>query len=72
MKTYPVYLDGKLSFTENTFAVTNPADNEVVGKMSSIGRPQVATAIHDSHEAFRLWRQLPGKARGDFLHQIAH
>src|SRR4029077_12567973 len=25
----------------------------------------------DAHEAFSHWRQLPGKARGDFLHQIA-
>src|SRR5215468_8859074 len=71
MKTYPVYLNGKLSFTEKTIVVSNPADNEAFAKMSVVDRPAVAQAIRDAHDAFAQWRQLPGKARGDFLHQIA-
>jgi succinate-semialdehyde dehydrogenase/glutarate-semialdehyde dehydrogenase len=71
MKTYPVYINGKLSFTEKTIVVTNPADNVGFAKMSVVDRPAVAQAIHDAHEAFGQWRRLPGKARGDFLHQIA-
>jgi len=71
MKTYPVYLNGKLSFTEKTIVVSNPADNEAFAKMSAVDRPAVAQAIRDAQDAFTQWRQLPGKARGDFLHQIA-
>jgi succinate-semialdehyde dehydrogenase/glutarate-semialdehyde dehydrogenase len=71
MKTHPVYLNGKLTFTENSFVVTNPANNESFAKMSAVDRPAVAQAIQDAHAAFVQWRQLPGKARGDFLHQIA-
>src|SRR4051812_12567383 len=71
MKTYPVYLNGKLRLTENSLVVTNPADNESFAKMSVVDLPGVAQAIRDAHDAFSPWRQLPGKARGDFLHQIA-
>ncbi len=71
MKTYSVYLNGKLTVTDETYAVTNPANGETVAQMSTVGRPVVAQAIKDAHEAFSGWKQLPGKARGEFLRQIA-
>jgi succinate-semialdehyde dehydrogenase/glutarate-semialdehyde dehydrogenase len=71
MKTYPVYLNGKLTVTDNTFPVTNPANGETLAQMSSVDRPVVAQAVADAHAAFALWRRLTGKARGDYLHQIA-
>jgi len=71
MKTYPLYLNGKLTYTENTFSVLNPANGEAFARMCSVERPIVAQAIQDAHEGFKQWRQLPGKARGELLHQIA-
>ena len=72
MKTYPVYLNGELTFTENSYVVNNPATEEAVARMSVVDRPVVFQAIADGHAAFPAWRQLPGKARGDLLYKIAN
>src|SRR2546428_2534221 len=39
--------------------------------MCAVERPAVAKAIQDAHAAFLAWRQLPGKKRGEWLHQLA-
>ena len=72
MKTYPVYLNGELTFNEDTYVVTNPANGEPLGRMSTVSKPMVAQAIEDAHAAFGHWRQMTGKARGDMLHQVAN
>ncbi len=72
MKTYPVYLNGELTLLEDTYVVTNPANGEALGRMSSVTTPMVAQAIKDAHTAFGHWRHLTGKARGDMLHQVAN
>src|SRR5437667_1120181 len=71
MKTYPLYLNGQLTMTEDTYPVANPATGQPVARMCRGGQPVVAQAIQDAHAAFLAWRQLPGKKRGQWLHQIA-
>src|SRR5882672_7517069 len=71
MKTYPVYLNGELTITEKTYEVTNPAKGEAVARMSQVERAAVAQAIEHAHAAFRSWRNLPGKKRGELLRQVA-
>ncbi len=70
MKTYPVYLNGALTITENAFVVANPANAEPLGRMSTVTRPVVAQAIKDAHAAFGMWRQLSGRGRGELLHKV--
>jgi succinate-semialdehyde dehydrogenase/glutarate-semialdehyde dehydrogenase len=72
MKIYPIYLNGELTVTETTYVVTNPAKAEPIGRMSSVDRPVVAQAIQDAHTAFKSWRQLPGKGRGELLYQVGN
>src|SRR6267142_2543640 len=71
MKTYSVYLIGELTTTEKTYEVTNPAKGEAVARMSQLDRAAVAQAIQHAHAAFRSWRNLPGKKRGELLRQVA-
>jgi succinate-semialdehyde dehydrogenase/glutarate-semialdehyde dehydrogenase len=71
MKAYPLYLNGELTITEDTYPIKNPATDEVFARMSSVDRPGVAKAIQDAHTAFLSWRQLPGKGRGEMLNQVA-
>jgi len=71
MKTYSVYLNGELTITEKTYEVTNPAKGEAFARMSQVERPVVAQAIQHAHAAFAMWRNLPGKKRGELLRQIA-
>ena len=71
MKTYPVYLNGDFICTEETIPVVNPAKEEVVARMSVVGRERVAHAINDAHVAFATWRTVTAKSRGELLLKIA-
>src|SRR2546429_8261256 len=70
MKTYSVYLNGKLTSTAATYVVANPANGSPVAQMCTVDRATVAQAIQDAHRAFVSWRKIPAKARGGDLRQI--
>ncbi len=72
MKIYPLYLNGEFVTTDRHFSVRNPATTEVIAEMSAVDRPRLKQAIQDAHAAFAGWRALTAKARGEFLHKIAH
>jgi len=71
MKTYSLYLNGKLTITDSNLVVINPADGEPLARMCTVERSTVAQALTDAHSAFKLWRQVPGKKRGELLRQLA-
>ncbi len=71
MKTYPLYLNGVWHVSSPFQQVINPSNGESLGQVSTLGRARVAEAISDAHEAFKSWRKLTGKVRGDFLLAIA-
>ncbi len=71
MKTYPLYLCGDWQISSPFSPVINPATGEALGQVSTVDRARVVEAISDAHEAFKSWRMLTGKARGDFLLAIA-
>jgi succinate-semialdehyde dehydrogenase/glutarate-semialdehyde dehydrogenase len=71
VKKYPLFLNGELRLAEQTQPIINPATGEPFALMSLGGRPMAAQAIQDAQNAFPIWRQLPGKARGEFLQKIA-
>lgn len=71
MSARPLYLGGKWHVSETTLCVSNPANNQPLGEVCTVGRPLVAQAIKDAHAAFPGWRALSGKERGDRLRAIA-
>src|SRR5437870_5683322 len=71
METYGVYLNGQMRVTTDTYLVINPATGEPFARMSKVARAEVAQALKDAQVAFGPWRQLTGKARGEFLRNIA-
>jgi len=71
MKIYPVYLNGEFVTTGKTLPVENPATGEAFAEIAVVDRSRVAQALNDAHAAFPGWRQLPGKARGEFLLKLA-
>ncbi|MEM9133528.1 MAG: NAD-dependent succinate-semialdehyde dehydrogenase [Actinomycetota bacterium] len=50
-----------------TFAVTNPATGEEIGRMPDGGAADAATAIGAAHEAFDAWSRTTAFARADIL-----
>jgi len=72
MKIHPLYLNGEFVTTDRHFPVRNPATTDIIAEMSAIERPRLKQAIEDAHAAFAGWRALTAKARGEFLHKIAH
>ena len=71
MKSYPLYLNGAFLQSEPAWEVVNPANGEAFARISTINRARLAQAIADAHDAFRSWRRLTPKARGEYLRQIA-
>jgi len=71
MKAHPLYLNGAWVHTPRTLRVVNPATTEPFAEVCTIDRAGVAQAISHAHAAFQGWRKLTGKARGEFLRNIA-
>ena len=71
MKTHPLYLNGQWADSKTRVAIVNPATGEPFAEVSTVDRTRVAEALRDAHQAFENWRQLTGKARGEYLKKIA-
>ena len=71
IKIYPLFLNNEWVTSGPYLEVTNPANGELLARVSTIDRARVAQALADAHAAFQDWRKLPGKTRGMFLHRIA-
>jgi len=71
MKTHPLYLNGHWVHSKTRLAVVNPATGESLAEVSTVDRTRVVEAVRDAHQAFENWRQLTGKARGEYLKKIA-
>lgn len=50
-----------------TFAVTNPFDNSVLGRVPQCGRAETQRAIAAANAAWPSWKRLSAKQRSDFL-----
>ena len=53
------------------FAVTNPANDEVLAHVPALSPKDVDEAITSSHRAFYAWRDLPARKRSDILLAIS-
>ncbi len=71
MKVLPLYLNGRWVHTETRLKVVNPSTTEVVAEVCTVPRQAVAQAVRDAHQAFELWRQVPGRERGEYLLKVA-
>lgn len=72
MKTYPLYIDGQWIPAEGeaSFAVTNPATGEVVGRIADASRSDVQKAIAAAHRAFPSWSSTTPLERAEILIRI--
>jgi succinate-semialdehyde dehydrogenase/glutarate-semialdehyde dehydrogenase len=71
VKAHLLYLNSRWVRTQTALRVTNPATAEPFAEVCTVGREAVAQAVGDAHAAFLGWRQLTGKARGEYLKAIA-
>ena len=67
------YIDGQWVDADDgaTLAVTNPANDSVIGTVPKLGGAETARAIDAAQEAFKSWRQLPAKQRAACLKTLA-
>jgi len=63
----PYVAGGRWRTTPNTFAVTDPATDDVLGHVADCGPPETAAAIQDAQHAFEGWARTPARARSDAL-----
>lgn len=53
-----------------TFAVTNPATDEVIARVPDAGAPETRRAIDAAYEAFQQWRETPAWERSAKLRTL--
>ena len=53
--------------SEETFAVTNPVNGEVITEVAKLGAGETAVAIAAAEAAMPAWRALPAKSRAKIL-----
>lgn len=63
------YVDGNWvnASSNETFAVTNPADNSVFSKVPNMSVIDVSAAIDKAYEAFHTWQETTAKERSHIL-----
>ena len=71
MDIQSVYLHGQWVASGQPIDVVNPANGQLIGRMATVGREQVAQALADAQRAWASWRRLSGRDRGVYLARIA-
>ena len=63
------YIDGQWVDADDgaTFAVTNPANGELITEVAKVGAAETARAISAARRAMRDWARQPAKARANIL-----
>ncbi|MCP5190846.1 MAG: NAD-dependent succinate-semialdehyde dehydrogenase [Pseudomonadales bacterium] len=63
------YIDGQWVDADDgaTFAVTNPANGELITEVAKVGAAETARAISAAQRAMRDWARQPAKARANIL-----
>ncbi|HEY0738046.1 MAG TPA: aldehyde dehydrogenase family protein, partial [Herpetosiphonaceae bacterium] len=60
------------SADSRTFAVHDPATEEVIDEVPQGGAADARRAIDAAGAAFREWRKIPAGERAELLHEVAH
>src|SRR5579875_3137831 len=55
----------------DTFEVRNPANGDLVGRVSKATRQDAEAAVEAAARAFPAWHALGGKARAEMLRKVA-
>ena len=63
----PYVAGGRWRSTPNTFAVTDPATDDVLAHVADCGPQETESAIQDAQNAFEAWARTPARARSDAL-----
>ncbi|VXC80026.1 Aspartate-semialdehyde dehydrogenase (Non-phosphorylating) [Burkholderia sp. 8Y] len=63
------YIDGRWVHSDSarSVAVTNPADQKVIGHVPMLDQPQIVSAVDAADRAFRSWRWVPQQRRSAML-----
>jgi succinate-semialdehyde dehydrogenase / glutarate-semialdehyde dehydrogenase len=63
------YVNGRWILSENkkTLPVTNPANNQLIGKIPNCGKIETRRAIQAASNAWPLWAAMTPKERGEIL-----
>ena len=70
---YKNYIDGKWVFGENDkfIDIHSPIDNSLVGRITSMNKDEVDSAIKVAKEAQRDWKDVPNHEKANYFYKIA-
>lgn len=61
------YINGEWVDSKDTINVTNPANGELIAKVSCVGASETERAIEAADNAMQSWKKRPAKERADIL-----
>ncbi|SAL66382.1 succinate-semialdehyde dehydrogenase (NAD(P)(+)) [Caballeronia peredens] len=63
------YVDGRWIHSDSaaSIAVTNPADQKIIGHVPMLERAQIVSAVDSAERAFQSWRWMPQQKRSALL-----
>ncbi|MBM4763794.1 NAD-dependent succinate-semialdehyde dehydrogenase [Bacillus sp. B15-48] len=65
-----MYINGEWIKTNQVIEIVNPANGELVGEVSKVGKEETKQAIKAAKEAFLEWSALTGEQRAAYLHKV--
>ena len=69
---YPIIINGKEIFSENTFDVKSPSDTRIlVAKFPQATKDDTINAINAANDAFEKWSEVPYKSRAKIFKDCA-
>ncbi|RMF90967.1 MAG: aldehyde dehydrogenase family protein [Planctomycetota bacterium] len=69
--TYPMLIDGRAVTTDKTFAVVDPATEEIIGYAPEADAESVARALEAAERAFDRWSAMPLSERRPLILRFA-
>ena len=70
---YDLFIDGEFvqPLSNKYFNSINPANNQIISKISDANEKDVDRAVKSARKAFKIWSKLDPKERGKYIFRIA-
>ena len=65
------FIDGKWQTSKETYEVTNPATEEIIGKVSKASTTDIDKALKSAEKGFEVWKKTPPWQRSSIIRKIA-
>ncbi len=70
-REFGLFINGKFTKPANLFETINPANKQVIAKITQAGTKDVDAAVSAARTAYKTWSKTPGHVRARYLYALA-